>query len=139
MSNFVIYTSYHAKNASLKRAGIVPISISRFRPRYQKGHLIEYFDLAPNSYMLKMTQEEYDIEFAKILASRDPQKVYLDLKNLSEGQPVALLCYEKDRCECHRHKVALWLEEELNIEVKEYEFQGKTKKDKPGNDQLSIF
>ena len=34
---------------------------------------------------------------------------------------IALVCYEKPSDFCHRHLVAKWINENTNIEVREYE------------------
>ena len=123
-----IYTSYHAKTSELRKKGITVISISRYRPRFISAGLIEeYKDLAPGGYMLKMNQEDYDIELQKILDKLNPEKVISDLINLSEGKDIALTCYEKDRNTCHRKEVGEWLEKNLQIVVEEYPFEDKRK------------
>lgn len=47
----------------------------------------------------------------QVLVDLDPQQVYKDLKAMSKGKDVALVCYETPQKFCHRHLVAKWLED----------------------------
>lgn len=115
-----IYTSYHRNVSKLKDAGVVPVSISRYFPKYSFFKYDTYLDLAPRGDMLKMDEETYRYHFDKILAKLNAKKVFEDIKKLSKGKDVALLCFEKPGDFCHRQIVAKWLSRNLNIEVVEY-------------------
>jgi len=49
-----------------------------------------------------------------------PRQAYEELKRLGKGKPIALLCFELDRRECHRMQVAEWIEAQIGIKVPEY-------------------
>jgi hypothetical protein len=72
--------------------------------------------------MLKMTREDYDFDFNRILKELDPEEIYRDLRLMGGEDPI-LLCWESPNTWCHRRRVAEWLEEALGIEIPEYEFK----------------
>lgn len=102
-----IVTSYHHKTDKLLSDGFVVFNISRFSPRWvAKGKQIQFKTLAPSKEMLN---EGYDWEeFDSILEKLDAKKIIEQLKTLSNGNSIALCCYEKDPDKCHRSRVALW-------------------------------
>jgi len=115
-----VYTSYFAKERKLKEKGIVPIGIARFPPKFFYGqHLLE---LAPRADMLRMSEEQYDKEFMKILARLNPYQIYEKIKIISGGRDAALLCFEKSGDPCHRYMVADWLNKELGLNIKEFDY-----------------
>ena len=99
----MIYTSYFAKVPQLIERGIEPIAVSRGVPKNWRHR--RALALAPSWAMLNMTDEEYDAEYDKILERNDPHKF---VEWLGDGD-VALLCWEKNPCDCHRLKIAAWL------------------------------
>jgi hypothetical protein len=106
----------------LHQAGIIPISIAQFSPRWFNG--LQYKALAPYANMLKMDRGKYEPLFYKILSALDPNTVLKELESLAGGKPFALLCYEKE-CDtveqwCHRSMVALWF---INAGYEVEEFQ----------------
>jgi uncharacterized protein (DUF488 family) len=115
-----IYTSYFAKERKLREKGIVQISIARFPPKFFYGQNL--FELAPRADMLRMPEEQYDIEFKKILAWLNPQQIYEQIKRMSEGRDAALLCFEKSGDPCHRYMVADWLDKKLGLNIKEFDY-----------------
>jgi hypothetical protein len=62
----------------------------------------------------KITKEDYIEKYNKQLEKLDPKKVYEDLK-----EDAILLCWEAPGKFCHRQLVAKWLEQNLNIEIRE--------------------
>ena len=136
-----IFTSYHAKVEQLIKMGLTPISISVQFPPFSKIKYAQYKELGPRYEMLKMSLDEYAIEFEKILRALDPVKVYAHLSELSQGKDIVLLCYEKDFNDCHRKKVGEWLEKKLQINVREVVFQSVVKKEKPKgvSNQIVLF
>lgn len=67
--------------------------------------------------------------YVELLGRLDPQEVWDDLHRLAGGAEPVLLCFERDRCDCHRGLVADWLCEELGVEVAEFDpagFEGRT-------------
>jgi uncharacterized protein (DUF488 family) len=96
--------------------GINGVAITLRKPWFFTGP--HYPQLAPSLDLLTrfqkktITEAEYEQEYRRdILSSLDPQKVYDDLKDK------VILCYEKPPKFCHRHIVAVWIKEKLNIEV----------------------
>lgn len=112
-----IYTSYFGNIRKLE--GLTPISIARYKPRYL--YMSEYKALAPAINMLKMIEAEYVPLFDKILNELNPETVIKDLLRLTtNGKDIVLLCYEKPPEFCHRHLVASWLNDKLNIKITEF-------------------
>jgi len=107
-------TSYFAKSAKNENA----VSIALKSPDWFTGR--QYKKLAPNYWLLKKYKEDGDEEFyikhyqKEILDQLNPKQVYEEL-----GENAILLCWEKSGKFCHRHLVAKWLSEKLNIEIKE--------------------
>ena len=58
---------------------------------------------------------------------KNPQIFVDGLIYCSNGGDVAMLCYEKPEDFCHRHILADFLNEKLNLDIKEYEFNDKPK------------
>lgn len=99
------------------------ISISRYSPRWFSGP--ELKQLAPTGAMLKMSQQDYDINFDRILDQLDSTTVLNDIRKVAEehgATSVALCCYEVPTDFCHRHVVAKWLNEEQATDIKEFGF-----------------
>jgi uncharacterized protein (DUF488 family) len=112
----LIRTSYFAK---YKEADGVSIALKS--PEWFKGESYKF--LAPSWSILWnfkssgqtiADEQEYERRFrAEILSKLDP-------KVIAQGcDGKVLLCYEKSGYFCHRHIVANWLKEELNIDVVE--------------------
>jgi len=63
----------------------------------------------------QITKEQYTQYYhEEILDSLDPARTYQEL-----GENAVLLCWEKSNQFCHRHIVAKWLMDNLNIEITE--------------------
>lgn len=103
--------------ARLKRipAELNPIAISRRPPRWYKGPVM--LELAPTSEMLKMSREDYDINFYQLLKDLDPREMFDRL-----GENAVMLCFESPNTACHRRIVAEWFETELGVIVPEFGF-----------------
>ena len=114
----MIYTSYFKKVPELIECGIEPVAVSRSIP---KGLFCRrLMSLAPTWGMLRMSDEQYDIEYEKILQKHNPEEVVNWLLGESGfKKDVALLCWEKNPEECHRLKIAEWLKEN-GYEVEEF-------------------
>ena len=109
----MIYTSYFGMMKELVENGIEPIAISRGVPKNFTGRRI--LSLAPTWAMLRMSDEDYEKEYKKILQKNDIECIM----KLFEGKDVALLCWEKDINQCHRKDVAEWIAS-YGYEVKEF-------------------
>lgn len=116
-------TSYYAKARTKKNV----VSIAGYPPKWFKGR--SYPALAPKLWFFRKYKEDGDKEFyieqykKEVLADLDPQKVYDDL-----GPDAIIVCWEIGEKDvphnqqltfCHRHIVAEWLEQHLNITVTE--------------------
>lgn len=94
------------------------ISIANNTPDFYTGQdypeLFPGWDLVNKHKSGDITDEEYEAEyFNNILYKLNIDKVFKDLDNK------VLLCWCMRGKFCHRRLVALWLEEELGIKVKE--------------------
>ncbi len=111
-----MFTSYYAKHATDRNA----VAISVKPPDWYCG--VTYPILAPSWELVRgiksgqMSEAEYTSEYLKLIKKRgaSPYRTLADL-----GEQAILLCYEKPEDFCHRHIVALWIEQELKIEVPE--------------------
>lgn len=102
-----IYTSNFHTVKDLVGAGIHPIGIARFEPKWYRGP--NYKRLAPTGDMIRMSEEDYKPRFDIILSRLEVQSVVKDLEEIGGGKDVALLCYERPGEFCHRQMVANWL------------------------------
>lgn len=112
----MIYTGYYACLNKYIDAGLVPISIAGKAPEFYHGD--EYKVLAPKyDFFIRWKRGEIDnfkyVELynKEVLSKLDAIDVCIDLYNISNGNDIVLLCYEKPGDFCHRHQVADWLEE----------------------------
>lgn len=118
-----IYTSYFANLRNLPNS-IIPIAICAKSPYGYDGKQLKA--LAPTYDILTQYKQIEDTELytkrfiEERLSKLNPLNIYNRLKALSNEKDVALICYEKPTNFCHRHIVANWLSENLNIIVKEY-------------------
>ena len=109
-------TSYFAKAGNLPNA----VSIAGSAPGFFKDR--EYKKLAPKYWFFLKYKKDGDEAYyteqyqKEVLDTLDPQQVFNEL-----GEDVILLCWEKTGKFCHRHLIAKWLEEKLNIKVSELE------------------
>ena len=134
-----IYTSYFAKAAILRKAGIVPIGVALWPPRFFRG--ISMKQVAPRRYMLddRLTDEEYIRMYRNdVLRLVDARSFIQDLERASQGMDVALCCFEKPGDFCHRHILAKWLNEQTGIEVSEFGV-AESKQETPKPEQQSLF
>ena len=129
-----IFTSYFANQSKLVSAGIIPIGIALYTPKWYKG--LEYKKIAPKAFMLSgnLTQEEYIKYYnAYVLAKINHSEVIADLQRLTGGKDCALLCYEKPGDFCHRHLFSEFMRRK-GYDIKEWE-----PKEEPKPQQMSLF
>jgi len=92
--------------------GLDAVSIAVGSPKWYSG------DKAPELMPTwKMVKAGYSYEeYIELLKSRGltAGEVYEKYKGK------VLLCWEKDRSECHRGMLARWIKEEIGIEIKEW-------------------
>ena len=116
-----IYTSYFGNLRKLSQAGIIPVSIARWSPKWFEG--IKYGTVAPLPDMLKgdITREQYIEQYnRRVLARLDPARVVKELTIFTGDRDCALLCYEKPGDFCHRHLFAEWMTRETGLETTEF-------------------
>ena len=79
--------------------------------------------VTPTRYMLsdECSHDEYLKRYDEILRNQDANQVVERIMYLSDGQDVALCCYEKPGVFCHRHILAKWITDNTGIEVEEFE------------------
>ena len=99
-----VFTSYFGMKAKLEEAGILPVSIALWKPRWYEG--LEYKKIAPKAFMLKgeYSQDEYIMFYQRFILDKD----------------IALLCYEKPGDFCHGHLFAEWLLKQTGWEIQEF-------------------
>ena len=101
---------------------IARIGISRGTPRGQSGYRM-YRKLAPGPWFCSVDVEAYYERYAAQLDSLNASQVVEELLALSEGRPLAMLCFEGPELGanwCHRAFVSVWLSDELGIAVSEW-------------------
>lgn len=110
-------TSYFTKHKYINFEN--PVSIAGKSPANFVGR--QFKKLAPNFWFFNKYKMDGDIEFyieqynKEVLSVLDPKKVYSEL-----GENATLLCWEGSDKFCHRHLVAKWLMDNLNVCIKEY-------------------
>lgn len=109
----MIYTSYFAKRSSELAKPHVICPICLYPPKPYIPNVYKPF--APTEqiiwdYKHGGSWAEYEEAFNRdVLSKLDPKKVREDLKTISAGLDLVLLCYEKSDEHCHRRLVREWL------------------------------
>lgn len=108
----MIYTSYFAMLKKLPEE-IIPISICGKAPEWYKG--LQCKRLAPKWSFFREWKQSHDNQFyiehfqSEVLDQLSADEIVRQLRKLSSGRDIALICYEKPGDFCHRHLVAEWL------------------------------
>lgn len=125
-------TSYFSKADNVPGA----ISIARFPPKWSVAK--KYPRLAPTPDLIHVVDMvQYSRLYTlRVLARLDPEEVYEELVDIADPYEPILLCFEKDRNDCHRAIVADWFERYLDVKVKEY---GSSNRDSSGTVQMELF
>lgn len=120
----MIYTGYWAKADYYKSKGLVPVGISGWSPDGYTGKT--YKKLAPKyswwkEWHDKNLSEQWYTEkyYETVLNVLNPKDVVAEIQQM--GDNVILLCFETPEKFCHRHLVARWLREKINLDVCEYQ------------------
>lgn len=116
-----IYTSYFGNLRKLHQAGIFPVSIARWNPKWFGG--TSYKVVAPLPDMLRdnITREQYIRQYRnRVLWNLRPERILQDLQMMTGGRDCALLCYEKPGDFCHRRLLADWMLEQTGLEIPEF-------------------
>lgn len=113
----MIYTGYYAKHGKLKNAVSISIYVPKWLPNML--HLPIFaptWELVNNVHKKIITEEQYSVQFLELIDSRKvPWTEIID-----QFDEKILCCFEKSGDFCHRHLVAVLLEEHGAI-VKEKE------------------
>jgi len=120
-----IYTSYFARIKSFP-PNVVPIAVCGKSPQWYRG--AQYKTLAPKYGFFMKWKETRDDEYyircfkEQVTDCLTQSAVFEELSLLSNGNDVALVCYEKPSDFCHRHLIAAWLRE-AGHDVSELEYK----------------
>lgn len=118
-----LYTSYWS-NRDLSRLNVVPVGISRGTPRFPVPYRYRQARLlAPSRETFAIrSDEEFERAYVAGLEEIGAQKIADLLLRISReegGKPLALLCFERDRKDCHRGQFARWFRIKTGQEVPE--------------------
>ena len=119
-----IYTSYFGNLKNLEKENIFPIGVCCYPPKWFKGPNLA--SIGPTPDILEKCKSNH-LEYVKrykneILSIQGNPQDFIDrVKFISDGKDVALCCFETPDQFCHRHLIAEWLNETLNLDVKEFE------------------
>ena len=114
-----IYTSYFANHKELQRHGIKMIGITRFPPKWFNGLNLDI--LSPTKDLLmdfkngKITKDVFATRYIQELEAIGKQQICDKLISLSYDCPIALCCYETSEDFCHRHILAEYLKDLMDI------------------------
>ena len=115
-----IFTGYFSRIKLYEKDGLVPISISRYKPKWFEGE--ECVALAPSANLLyrykngQASVADYTEEYNAMLDSMDVKNI---IENAAKGRDIVLCCYEKPGDFCHRNLVAKHCNEKYGMEIKE--------------------
>lgn len=119
---FLIYTSYYGKAKNLPKDKYALISISVGTPGWGHAefHLPEF---KPTREMVNRSKvgdhDFYWSKFNAMLEALNPKEEAKKIEKMVDKRIPVLLCWEKDRNECHRPKVGLFLEQAEGVKVSE--------------------
>lgn len=113
-----IYTSYWGNAKKLAKEDVEPVAICHGKPKWFNGRAEDR--LAPTWPMMQLPLERFWTGYREMLESLDPEEIAKAIWDGRKAEAVALMCYEKDAQECHRHVTAEWFNEN-GIEVVEWE------------------
>ena len=114
-----------------KNNGFISISLYPSNNDFVK---YEYKSLAPNWKLFenlkskKITEEKFIQTYSEQLNSLNPSMVFEDLQTMVSGFEPILMTNGTKKKFCHRHLVANWLENKLNLDIEEYKVGKVTRK-----------
>ena len=106
-----------------KNNGFISISLYPSNNDFVKH---EYKSLAPNWKLFenlkskKITEEKFIQTYNEQLNSLNPSMVFEDLQTMVSGFEPILMTNGTKKKFCHRHLVANWLQNNLNLDIEEY-------------------
>lgn len=118
-----IYTSYFGNINNLIKNNIIPIGVCCYPPNDFKG--VNLTSIAPTPDILnncRSNHQEFRKRYkAEVLSIFKDPNLFIDrLRFITDNKDCALCCFEKPDEFCHRHLIADWLNETLNLDVHEY-------------------
>ena len=114
-----------------KNNGFISISLYPSNNDFVK---YEYKSLAPNWKLFenlkskKITEEKFIQTYSEQLNSLNPSMVFEDLQTMVSGFEPILMTNGTKKKFCHRHLVANWLENKLNLDIEEFKVGKVTRK-----------
>ena len=89
-----------------------PIAICAKVPSWYHGQV--YKKVAPSfdilmEYKRTGNEETYTKTYTEFLQTLNVEEIVNDLRTLSNGKEIVMLCYEKSSDFCHRHLLSKWL------------------------------
>lgn len=131
MDDIKIYTGYFAYMKRYIEAGLLPISIARYNPKWFEG--ISCTELAPKKTTLwrykegKIDEEQYTKEYLESLNTLNLQRIDKSFifQHVEKARSLGLngiiyLCYEKNGDFCHRHIFADYVNSKNKLNIKEF-------------------
>lgn len=121
----MIYTGYFAKTKKYVENGLTPISIAGITPDFFKHDKFTIF--APDKDMFydwksgKISNDEYKKLYIQKLDNVLNEQCLNKIQWLYNNYNLIFCCYEKVGDFCHRHILAEYLNNKLNLNIKEYE------------------
>lgn len=120
----MLYTSYYAKKDKIDTDNYAYVSISVGTPKWSLPYPLEHcYVLKPFSIFGKYDNMiDYEREYRKCLDKIGVQKINFALNQIKQKtgkENLILLCYEKDKNECHRWTFAKWWMEKTGEIVEE--------------------
>ena len=106
-----------------KNNGFISISLYPSNNDFVKH---EYKSLAPNWKLFenlkskKITEDKFIQTYNEQLNSLNPSMVFEDLQTMVSGFEPILMTNGTKKKFCHRHLVANWLQNNLNLDIEEY-------------------
>lgn len=123
-----IYTGYFAHTKTYEKAGLIPVSIARWSPKWYEG--LKELSLAPPENLLKQykgnnppSDEEYKRIYLENLTVDSVRQALYRIKDKANNKDVVLMCYEKPDDLCHRHILSEYIKKYLQIWVEEFDVQ----------------
>ncbi len=123
-----IYTGYFAHTKNYEAAGLVPVSISRWSPKWYEG--IKEPALAPPEELLRRyksdnppSDKEYEEAYIRQLSVLKVKDALYRIKDATGNRDVVLMCYEKPGDLCHRHMLSEYIKQHLRVWVEEFDVQ----------------
>jgi hypothetical protein len=105
---------------------LVLVRTSLGKPRWAMAiakHLPYIHELAPAGFFNEPDDDEFRRLYVDLLEHHGVdfyERRFEDIRAKNDGLPLALLCFEHDRRECHRSYFAEWWEEKTGEEVPEW-------------------